>query len=345
VVSKVKRDWDRALRFGEQSVGHASDGTEHGGSIPIKRNPFAYLLYPALFGGGMLIWALMWKQGGWYVGTAGRTIVYWAYLAVLLMLQRLRPFEPAWNRSDGQVVNDIALTLLEMFVVPPLSIVALAAFVRMIGRYQLLISFKIWPTHWPAFVQIIVGIIVYDFGNYLAHRWSHTVPFLWRFHAVHHSAGRLSVLNAGRTHPIDAFKYTVIGSPIPVLLGVPGEIAVWYGGVLMFGGLLTHCNIDMPCGALNYILNTPDQHRWHHSRIQPETDTNYGEATMLWDLLLGTFFHPDRHPPIDVGVDVPVSANLIQQLIQPLTLVGHRPGQRTIPALPRGDAGIHTIRP
>ena len=305
------------------------------------RRALEYLLYPALFGGGMLVWALLRRQGGWYASTAERTIVYYTYLAVLLVLERVRPFEPEWNRSDGQVVNDIALTLIEWFFVPPLSIIALAALAWTIGRYQLLISLKVWPTHWPAFAQIVMGIIVYDFGNHLAHRWSHTVPFLWRFHAVHHSAARLSVINAGRTHPIDAFKYTLIGSPIPVLLGAPSEAAIWYGAMLMFGGLLTHCNIDMPCGVFNYVLNTPDQHRWHHSRNQRETDTNYGEATMLWDLLLGTFFHPHRHPPLDVGVDVPVSTRLIQQLIQPLTLAGHRPGQPMVPALPRGEAGVH----
>jgi ornithine lipid hydroxylase len=195
--------------------------------------------------------------------------------------------------------------------------------------------------HFPQGVANALASRRADFGNYLAHRWSHTVPLLWRFHAVHHSAGRLSVINAGRTHPIDAFKYTVIGSPIPILLGAPGEIAMWYGGLLVFGGLLTHCNIDMPCGLFNYVLNTPEQHRWHHSRNQPETDTNYGEATMLWDLMLGTFLHPDRRPPRDVGVDVPVSTRLIQQLVQPLTPAGHRPGQSTIPALPRGEAGGH----
>jgi sterol desaturase/sphingolipid hydroxylase (fatty acid hydroxylase superfamily) len=305
------------------------------------RRALEYMLYPALFGGGMLVWAVLWKQGGWYQGRVATTIVYWAFLAVLLVLERVRPFEPEWNRSDGQVPNDIALTIIEMSVVPPLSILALAALAWAIGRYQPLISLKVWPAHWPFFAQLIVGIIVYDFGNYLAHRWSHTVPLLWRFHAVHHSAGRLSVINAGRTHPIDAFKYTLIGSPVPILLGVPGEIAMWYGGMIIFGGLLTHCNIDMPCGVFNYVLNTPDQHRWHHSRNQRETDTNYGEVTMLWDLMLGTFIHPHKHPPRDVGVDVPVSTRLVQQLIQPLTPAGHRPGQPTIPALSRGEAGVH----
>ena len=309
------------------------------------RRALEYLLYPALFGGSMLIWGLLATQSSWYRSTIGRTVVYWTFLAMLLLLERVRPFEPAWNRSDGQVANDIGLTVLEMSIVPPLSIIALGAFVSFIGKSQAFLSFNVWPTHWPAFAQILIGIVVYDFGNYLAHRWSHTVPLLWRFHAVHHSAARLSVLNAGRIHPIDAFKYTVIGSPIPLLLGVPGKVGMWYGGMVMFGGLLTHCNIKMPCGLFNYVLNTPDQHRWHHSRTQRETDTNYGEATMLWDLMLGTFFHPHRRPPRDVGIDVPVSTRLLQQLIQPFTPAGHRPGQPTMPALPPGEAGVHRDQP
>lgn len=312
-----------------------------GKKLPAVQRQLEFLLYPVMFGGAMLLWALLLRHANWYSGAAGRTMVYWGYVAVLLLLERVRPFEPAWNRSDGQVVNDVALTVLEMSVVPPLSVVVLSGLVWAIAHYQPLISLKLWPLHWPAFAQIVVGIIVYDFGNHLAHRWAHTVPFLWRFHAVHHSAGRLSVINAGRIHPIDAFKYTLIGSPIPILLGVPGEVAMWYGGMILFGGLLTHCNVDMPCGLFNYVLNTPDQHRWHHSRHQRETDTNYGEVTMLWDLLLGTFYHPRRNPPRDVGVDVPVSTKLIQQLIQPFTPTGHRLGQFTIPALPPGEAGMY----
>ena len=115
---------------------------------------------------------------------------------------------------------------------------------------------------------------------------------------------------------------------------------MWYFGLLAYGGILTHANIDMQCGLFSYVINTPELHRWHHSRYQKETDTNYGEGTMVWDHLFGTFYHPNRRPPLDVGVDFPVSSKLIQQLIQPLMPAGHQPGSSAIHALPAGEAGV-----
>ena len=301
------------------------------------RKMLDYLLYPILLGAGLSIaWLL--NKHGWKSYVAA-SIAFWGYVAALRLLEEIRPFEPSWNRSDGQFVNDIAIAFSGLLIYP-LSAGFLAGLAWAISRFQPLHSLHIWPTHWPAFLAIPLGIIIYDLGNHLTHRWSHTVPIFWRFHAVHHSAPRLSVINAARMHPINALLGTVLGMPIPILLGIPPEIAMWYFGLLAYGGILTHANIDMQCGVFSYLINTPELHRWHHSRHQPETDTNYGEGTMLWDHLFRTFYHPKRRPPRDVGVDFPVSAKLIDQLIQPFTLSGHKPGTSEIHALPAGEAGV-----
>ena len=142
-------------------------------------------------------------------------------------------------------------------------------------------------------------------------------------------------------HPINALFATILGMPIPILIGIQADVAIWYFGLITYGGILTHSNIDMRCGLFSYVMNTPELHRWHHSRYQQETDTNYGEVTTLWDHLFGTYYHPKRRPPRDVGVDFAVSAELIQQLIQPLMPAGYQPGPSVIPALPAGEAGVH----
>ena len=308
---------------------------------PIVRDRLSYLLFPVLLGGAMLVWAVLWKFGGWN-GDVALNIVYWGFFALLLLLERLLPFERAWNVSDGQVRNDIVLSIVTIAINSVATVVCLRILVWAIDTFQPLVSLQVWPAHWPFYVQIIPGIILWDLGNHLAHRFAHFIPFLWRFHSVHHSAPRLCVINTGRFHPVDIVKSVMIGAPIPVLLGVPAEVALWYAAMYVLIGLLTHANIKLPCGVLNSFLNTPELHRWHHSPVNTETDTNFGEVTMVWDRIFGTYRFPAGPPRRNVGLEgvVPVSTRLLDVLIQPLTPAGHRaPPQYAIRSLPPGEAG------
>jgi len=303
------------------------------------RKVLDYSLLPILLAAGFLVVWVLDKHGwkGFVVGTSAA----WGYVVLLRVIEKARPFEPAWNRSDGQLANDIAIPFIASFIflMVPFATWLASVLSWATQRFPLLGSFHVWPTHWPAIVSIPLGVIVYDLGYYLFHRWSHTISLFWRFHSVHHSVPRLSAVNAMRSHPFDGLLETVIGLPIVTLLGAPAEAAMWFLALSTYGGILTHANIDMRSGILSYVINTPDLHRWHHSRHQRETDTNFGR-TMIWDHVFGTYYHPKRRPPRDVGVDFPVSAKLIDLLIQPFTSAGHRAGKSAIPALPAGEAGV-----
>jgi sterol desaturase/sphingolipid hydroxylase (fatty acid hydroxylase superfamily) len=301
-------------------------------------NILRYAAYPVLYLGVLAVWAFLWKGLGWQ-GDVALMTVYWLFFFVLLGLERFFPFEAAWNRNDGQLGNDIAWSIIAITINSAATVFLLWLLGLAIGHFEPLVSLNIWPTGWPVPVQIILGILVWDLGNHLAHRAGHKIPFLWRFHAVHHSAARLSVINTGRFHPLDTFKSVAIGAPLPILLGAPADISLWYAAANVFSGILTHCNVNLHCGPLNYIMSTPNLHRWHHSRRQEETDSNFGEMTIIWDLLFGSYCNPDRRPPRDVGIDVPVSARFWRQFIQPLTPQGHHAEGDQIPALPGGEAG------
>ncbi|MDB6092189.1 MAG: sterol desaturase [Gammaproteobacteria bacterium] len=312
---------------------------------PTFRNHASYLLYPALLGGALLLWSSLWLGIGWDADVAMQ-LVYWAFLALLVILERLLPFEPAWNRNDGQLRNDIVLSILTIALNSIATIVCLWAIEWAISTIEPLVSLKVWPAHWPFYVQVIPGIILWDLGNHLAHRWAHKIPLLWRFHSVHHSAPRLSVINAGRFHPIDIVKSVVIGSPIPILLGVPAEIAECYAALYLFGGILTHANINLRCTFFSRFINTPDLHRWHHSPHPVETDTNYGEVTVVWDRLFGSYvFHArGSRRNLGLGYTVPVSRHLLEAIWHPLTPAGHHAGPESrIVSLPEGVTAVADI--
>lgn len=327
----------------------ASRNTAVSSSTSASSGAFSYLLYPLLLAGALLLWSTLWMQFGWDADVTMQ-LVYWAFIAVLLILERVRPFEPAWNRNDGQLQNDIALSIVTIAMSGLATVVCLGALTWLIKTYQPLVSLQIWPAHLPLLVQVIPGIILWDLGNHLAHRWAHTVPLLWRFHSLHHSAPRLSVINAGRFHPIDIVKSVILGAPIPVLLGVPAEIAEWYAAFYLFAGILTHANVNLRCGVFNYFLNTPELHRWHHSPVPVETDTNYGEVTLFWDRLFGTYVPRPARSRRNVGlgesgvkghIPVPVSARLLESVLHPLTRRGHRAApENRIRYLASGDAGL-----
>jgi len=125
----------------------------------------------------------------------------------------------------------------------------------------------------------------------------------WRLHAVHHSPTRLHVLAAGRTHPFNAVVVLVLESIPVLLLGItPTAFAMMtvFKGV---NGQLQHSNVDLRPGWLSHVVATSEVHRWHHSVDLKEGNTNFGNATVVWDKLFGTFFLPkERRPSTAVGL-------------------------------------------
>ena len=162
---------------------------------------------------------------------------------------------------------------------------------------------SIWPTQWHWTAQLALGLVIGESVEYWIHRLQHEVPWLWRFHAVHHSSLRLYWLNAARFHPIDVVLSTV-GRLAPVAM--LGGDAMILGLLTLFSGVhatFMHCNIPMRVGPLNWILSTGELHRWHHSTRMEEANSNYGGDLIIWDIICGTRFLPkDREPPRVTGL-------------------------------------------
>ncbi|WP_160006390.1 sterol desaturase family protein [Rhizobium sp. 18055] len=283
----------------------------------------SWIVWPALFVAGLV---------GAGVSFATTTPLLWfnaVYLSVVIvvaLIERVMPFEQQWLRRDGETVNDLAHTLLNKggvqiaaaFGATAPMAVATVAHPMMTGVTQL------WPTGWPLPLQVVLGLVIAELGLYVAHRAAHEILTLWRFHALHHSVERLWVINTGRFHLVDSlFKIALSQLPL-YLLGAPLPVFLWIGAVTAFIGLLTHCNIDVRTGPLDWIFSTPSLHRWHHSRVLAEGNTNYGENLVLWDHVFGTYFNPARRPPADIGISGRIADGFLAQLLQPFSARGFR---------------------
>jgi sterol desaturase/sphingolipid hydroxylase (fatty acid hydroxylase superfamily) len=180
---------------------------------------------------------------------------------------------------------------------------------------------QIMPAGWqaavasqPWWLQGIEVVVLSDFLIYWAHRLQHRVGFLWRFHAVHHSAEHLDWLAAHREHPIDSI-YTIGIINLPAfILGFPLETLA---GFLAFRGLWAiyiHSNVRLPIGPLRWLIGAPELHHWHHERAREAG--NYANISPLMDILFGTYRCPD-HEPEKLGVEEPMPRSYLGQMIHP----------------------------
>jgi sterol desaturase/sphingolipid hydroxylase (fatty acid hydroxylase superfamily) len=145
--------------------------------------------------------------------------------------------------------------------------------------------------------------VVVELPSYWAHRWMHEVPWLWRLHAVHHSAPRLYWLNTTRSHPLEmAFRGVIAMLPLAIL-GAGAELIALSGITNIVIGLFQHANVDIRLGPLNHVFSAAPVHRWHHSRDLREANSNYGDNFIFWDTVFGTRHMPDREPPTELGIE------------------------------------------
>ena len=168
----------------------------------------------------------------------------------------------------------------------------------------------------PVWLQAIEVLLIADIGFYLAHRTFHAVPFLWRFHAIHHSIEEMDWLAAHRVHPVDQIL-TKSASFLPVLaLGFSGEAILIFALVYQWQSVFIHSNTRIRFGPLKWLLASPQFHHWHHANERQAYDKNFAGQLPFLDLIGGTLFLPDSMPR-KYGVDEAVPQLYHQQLAYP----------------------------
>ncbi|MCB9983543.1 MAG: sterol desaturase family protein [Rhodospirillales bacterium] len=274
----------------------------------------SWVLWPGLFGLCMVI--------AGYGFSHDAPVLYFnmAYVFLILslfFLEKWMPYEREWLKPDGQNTASILHTISSKGSVQLLflfsGVIGLADYITPMDQE----GYSVWPRDWPLWAQVILGMVAAEFGLYWAHRLAHEIPWMWRFHAVHHSVTKLWFLNTGRFHFVDSLISIVLGLAILLSLGAPMEVVKWLSAITAFIGMLTHCNVEMRFGLLNWIFNTPGLHRWHHSRQLYEGNRNYGENLMVWDQIFGTFYNHSYRPSADIGMGDYMPVKFTYQILWP----------------------------
>ncbi|MBN8853803.1 MAG: sterol desaturase family protein [Sphingobacteriales bacterium] len=151
-------------------------------------------------------------------------------------------------------------------------------------------------TSWPLAMQVLFFLVIHDFYIYWFHRWQHHSKLLWRTHEAHHSNKEVDWLAGTRSHAVEILiNQTVEFAPI-VLLGANPLVVPIKALLDAVWGMYIHSNIDVRSGKLQYIINGPEMHQWHHANDRRVFYANFSTKFALWDWLFGTAFLPDEKP-------------------------------------------------
>ncbi len=154
-------------------------------------------------------------------------------------------------------------------------------------------------------IEGIIAVLVFDVFTYWWHRFNHTIPFLWRFHRVHHSDAEMDVTTANRFHFGEIVMSSVLRVPLMFLLGADLWMLALYE-LLMFPVVqFHHANIRLPDPvekAFRAVFASPVMHKIHHSDLMKETNSNYTSFFSFWDRLFGTFRMREHYEMIQLGL-------------------------------------------
>lgn len=172
----------------------------------------------------------------------------------------------------------------------------------------------------PLGAHAVGAVLLLDAWTYVWHRLNHRIPFLWRFHRVHHADGHMDVTTASRFHVGELFFSSLLRIPLIALIGIYAWELVAYELVMFTVVQFHHANIALPerlDRILRLVIVTPAVHKVHHSAWRPETDSNYGSLFTFWDRIGRSWrIRPDLQN-IRLGLDEAGDDTLLQMLKGP----------------------------
>jgi len=231
----------------------------------------------------------------------------WLALDLLLLVVVFVPLERAFARLPEQPVfrrgwrTDLAYFFVSHLLV---QLVTLAT----VAPAALLLRWAAWPAlqgavaALPFALQLGFAVLAADLASYAAHRAFHAVPWLWRFHAIHHSSEALDWLAGSRLHLVDVVVTRAIAFVPLFVLGFDEAVLAAYVVWVATQATWIHANLGTRTGWLDHVLVTPRFHHWHHAADAAARDKNFAVHFPWLDRLFGTHHLPGAAWPARYGV-------------------------------------------
>jgi sterol desaturase/sphingolipid hydroxylase (fatty acid hydroxylase superfamily) len=228
-----------------------------------------------------------------------------AFLAGLLGFRAaevLGPHHPPTVPLRRRWVANIGLGLVNGILVSALCVFCLS----LAGAGRLPWALAPLPRLVPsAWMQVVAAIVILDLVTYALHRAFHRVPFLWRFHEVHHTDLDLDVSSASRFHTGEVIFSSAVKLGVVAVLGIPPAGLVAFEIALLAAAQFEHANVRISPRLETILWRTivpPAMHRIHHAPNRGDADSNYGTILTLWDRLFRSFNRRTPDPAPAFGI-------------------------------------------
>lgn len=223
-------------------------------------------------------------------------------------LPKQGPFRFGWTTDSLHfLVSHVAVQLLTFLTLLPATVLA---------TYLVNDTLRATVAGQPLWLQVIEIMLLADVVQYWVHRAFHRVPWLWRFHAVHHSSRALDWLAGSRLHLVDVLvTRAIILLPLFLLGFAQSALYAWLV-IIAFHAIFNHVNFRYQLGWIENFLVTPRFHHWHHA-VAP-IDRNFAVHFPWLDRLFGTHHMPGDEWPTELGLHGhPVPEEFLLQLLYP----------------------------
>ena len=219
-------------------------------------------------------------------------------------------FRPEWREDLFYfLVSSLLVQILTFFTYLP---------AKTILSVTPLTELRAWVGALPFVLQFLAIMFLTDLMQYWVHRIFHIVPWLWKFHSVHHSARNLDWMAGARMHILEIIAlraFTVI--PMFVLGFSPSAVNLYVLVVYLYATFV-HANIGWRFPIIERFIVTPRFHHWHHGVEKEAIDVNFAIHFPLLDRMFGTYYLPRDQWPQAYGIaGHPVPSGYIAQLRYP----------------------------
>lgn len=206
----------------------------------------------------------------------------------LFIAEKRRPLRRQTQDEPARTLRNLAMGAMSMMVVSVLQRPLVDPLSRRIVKKRWGLA-QTLPL--PCWARDAVAFLLLDYTIYIWHVLTHRIPFLWRFHVVHHADLDMDTTTAMRFHFVDmAISIPWRAGQVIVCGSSPRALLIWQS-FFFTSVLFHHSNMRLPCWLerrLVRVLTTPRLHGIHHSAVYEETSSNWSSGLSLWDWLHGT---------------------------------------------------------
>ena len=242
-----------------------------------------------------------------FVAHLNKALIVFAVFATLFLAERIAPAARV-KEQITRIFKNLGLAGLN-FLIGPIIVLPISVFAATHSQ-------GLRPSWW----NMGLDLLLLDLWIYAWHRLNHTIPFLWRFHEVHHLDENLDASTALRFHFGEVALSSLVRAAVIWFIGVPITTVAIFETLVVVAALFHHSNIRLPSRvevALSKFVVTPSLHWVHHHAKREDTDSNYSTILSMWDFVFKSRSSNARNLAMKMGVEGGKDENILRLILRP----------------------------